>query len=197
MLHLSSTSKNFGWFLLLGLLITPVLAHNVKVSKDVAATFHLEPNHSPQAGETAQVWFALTRQGGQIIPLQQCDCQLAVYWQPQSENTPLLQPPLKAVSVERYQGIPAANFVFPKAGAYQLKLSGTPKAGANFTPFELNFNVTVASRAATKTGAQVPSQPVVKGNQGKSVVLSTALITLSTLLGLGIFWLLRQQKVSG
>ncbi|MEG3850825.1 hypothetical protein QT971_27295 [Microcoleus sp. herbarium19] len=156
MLHLSNKSKSLGLLVLLGLLIetgifpvpqlnsTSVLAHEVEVSGDVAATFHLEPNHNPRAGETAKVWFALTRRGGQIIPLEQCNCKLAVYPKSRKQrDKPLMQPPLKAVSAERYQGIPGADIVFPKAGIYELELSGKPKTPANFKPFKLSYTVTV------------------------------------------------------
>lgn len=66
----------------LSLLVTPVLAHNIKLSGDVAGTWHVEPNHSPKAGETARVWVALTRKGGKILPVSEANCQMAVYSQP-------------------------------------------------------------------------------------------------------------------
>ena len=126
------------------LTVNSVLAHEVEVSGDVAATFHLEPNHNPRAGEKSRVWFALTRKGGKIIPLEQCNCQLAVYKSPHKKSDkPLMQPPLTAISAENYKGIPGANIVFPKAGIYNLEISGTAKAGANFKPFKLNYTVTV------------------------------------------------------
>jgi hypothetical protein len=90
------------------------------------------------------VWFALTRRGGQIIPLEQCNCKLAVYPKNRKDgDKPLMQPPLTAIFAEKYQGIPGANLVFPKAGIYELKLSGTAKTKANFKPFELSYTVTV------------------------------------------------------
>ncbi len=156
MFHLSNKSKSLGLLVFLGLLIesgifpipqlnsTLVLAHEVEVSADVAATFHLEPNHNPRAGETAKIWFALTRRGGQIIPLEQCNCKLAIYPKGYKQgDKPLMEPPLKAVSAERYKGIPGANIVFPKPGIYELKLSGSAKNAANFKPFELTYTVTV------------------------------------------------------
>lgn len=190
MSHLSSTTKSLGWLLFLGLLVDPALSHNIEVSGDVAATFHLEPNHNPQAGEPAQTWFALTRQGGQIIPLEQCNCKLAVYSEPRSqEASPLLEPPLKAISSEGYQGIPGAEIIFPKAGAYQLELNGTPKAGANFKPFQLNYEVTVAAETPV-SAAQLPNQSSQSGGQWQ-----ISAIALSTFLGLGILWVgLRQLK---
>ncbi|MEG4234101.1 hypothetical protein QUA40_18640 [Microcoleus sp. Pol11C3] len=156
MFHLSNKSKTLGLLVFLGLLVEAaiptapqlnsisVLAHEVEVSGDVAATFHLEPNHNPRAGQPARVWFALTRRGGEIIPLEQCNCKLSVYTKPYKEgNKPLMQPPLKAVSAERLKGIPGADIVFPKAGAYELELSGAAKIAANFKPFKLNYKVTV------------------------------------------------------
>ncbi|MBE9096025.1 hypothetical protein [Tychonema sp. LEGE 07203] len=156
MFHLSNKNKILGLFVFGGLLIeatiptapqfnsTSVFAHEVEVSGDVAATFHLEPNHNPRAGETARVWFALTRRGGQIIPLEQCNCKLAVYpKQHKQGDKPLMQPPLKAISAEKYKGIPGADIVFPKAGIYKLELSGTAKNKVSFKPFKLSYTVTV------------------------------------------------------
>lgn len=123
---------------------TVVFAHEVEVDGDVAATFHLEPNHNPRAGESARVWFALTRKGGQLIPLEECNCQLSVYSQPHAEgDQPLMQPPLLAVSAEQYKGIPGATIVFPKAGIYELELRGKAKTGTSFQPFKLSYSVTV------------------------------------------------------
>ena len=125
--------------------ISPAYSHEVEISGDVAATFHIEPNHNPKAGQLTQAWFALTRKGGAIIPLNQCNCQLAVYSLPRRPNIqPILKPALKSINAENYKGIPGAEITFPKAGAYQLEISGTAKAGANFTPFKLTFEVNVS-----------------------------------------------------
>lgn len=127
------------------LLVSPVLAHEVEVANDVAATLHIEPNDRPLANVPSKVWFALTRKGGKIIPLSQCNCQLAVYPVPHEEGKtpPLMQPTLVALDVERYKGIPGATIAFPKAGMYELELNGTAKQGGNFQPFKLSYQVTV------------------------------------------------------
>lgn len=156
MFPLSNKSKTLGLLVFLGLLVqagifpiprfnsTSALAHEVEVSGDVAATFHLEPNHNPRAGETAKVWFALTRRGGKIIPLEQCNCKLAVYPQNRKNgDKPLMEIPLKAVSADRYKGIPGADIMFPKTGIYELELSGYAKVTGNFEPFKLTYTVTV------------------------------------------------------
>ncbi|MEO8891530.1 MAG: hypothetical protein ABI417_08340 [Coleofasciculaceae cyanobacterium] len=142
----SFSKKSLGFIVISALIAAPVAAHNVKVSGDVAATFHLEPGHNPKAGQSSRAWFALTRRGGAIIPLSQCNCQLAVYPEPHKEGSaPLMKPTLKAISAEQYQGIPGAEIVFPRAGSYELELTGTAKNGANFRPFSLSYTVNVGS----------------------------------------------------
>lgn len=142
---------------LLGILLvliwgTIAVAHNVEVAGDIAGTWHIEPNHAPKAGEPAQIWIALTRQGGKILPLEQGNCQLGIYAAPRQQgDEPILQPTLKAIAVEQYQGIPAANVVFPKTGLYEVELGCTPKTAGDFAPFQMAYEVTVA------TGASVPS----------------------------------------
>lgn len=148
MFYRSNTGRSLGWIVLLGLLVSPAFAHKVKTSGDVGGTLHIEPSENPRAGQPAQAWIALTRKGGQIIPLAQCNCRLAVYSEPRTASSkPIMNPALKPVSAERYQGIPGAEIVFPKPGAYELQLSGTPKAGASFRPFQLTYNVTVGAGA--------------------------------------------------
>jgi hypothetical protein len=125
---------------------TQVSAHEVEVSGEVGGLFHLEPSHNPVAGKPSQVWIALTKRGGEIIPLEQCDCALVVRMKPFSfSSATVIFPTLKPVSVERYQGVPGAEIIFPRIGRYELKLSGKPKSGTDFSPFVLTFEVTVAT----------------------------------------------------
>jgi len=166
--RLLSPSRSLGGLLCLGLLVAPASAHEVEVSGDVGGTLHVEPHDNPQAGRTSQVWISLTRRGGEILPLAQCNCQLAVYSEPHTEaSSPLIKPPLKAISAAQYQGIPGAEIVFPKQGEYELKLSGTPKAGANFRPFELSFPVTVATGAATSAAKLETPSPSTNSNSSE------------------------------
>ncbi|WP_199349400.1 hypothetical protein [Nostoc flagelliforme] len=132
--------------------IYPASAHKVEISGDVGGTLHIEPNDNPRAGEPSQAWFALTRRGGRVIPLSQCNCQLAVYAQPYAAGEPpLLEPELEPVAAERYQGIPGAEVVFPKPGIYELQLNGKPVSGARFKPFQFKFEVTVAGGSTQNT----------------------------------------------
>jgi len=176
--------------------VEPGFAHKVEVQGDVGATLHIEPNDIPRAGEPSPTWFALTRKGGKIIPLAECTCQLSVYAEPHvSGEIPLLQPALKAVTAERYRGIPGTTINFPRPGAYQLQLSGKPSTGKGFRPFTLKFNVTVAAGSNNKTAENKPTQPTVNtGNDGGNnwILPVTAIAFLSA--GVISFFVLRNMK---
>ena len=191
------------------LLIPPASAHKIETAEDVGATLHIEPNDTPRAGETALTWFALTRKGGKIIPLKECDCQLAIYSEPRETTaTPVAKPNLEPVSAERYQGIPGANITFPKPGAYQLEFSGRPANGDSFKPFELKFDITVAAgnkKAATNQPKAIEkiekkeSQEILNVNasqkqeQGFSLPFWTIGLVALVILG-GIFAFTRRTK---
>ncbi len=168
--------------------IVSAQAHNVKTSNDVAALFHIEPDHNPKAGQSSRTWFTLTKKGGELIPLEKCNCKLEVYQEPHKEGSePLLKPQLEAISAEQYQGIPGAEIVFPTAGIYELEISGTAKDEKNFEPFKFSYNVTVQSgEAAQPSIAQAPT----KTASGIGwLVLGGA---IAALLGVGV-WLVRRK----
>jgi hypothetical protein len=169
--------------------MSPAIAHTVKTDGNVGVTFHIEPDHNPRAGEPAQAWFALTRQGGQLIPLEQCQCRLAIYRS--SENTPILTPPLTSLSAEQYHNIPGAAIVFPKAGVYSLELSGSPKAKAAFKPFKLSYSVTVLPGVPAKT--KPTELESVDATQDTLVWWKLGAIASGILLAIASLWLLRNR----
>jgi hypothetical protein len=140
--------------LLLAMFSAPAIAHKVQVSGDVAGTWHVNPRDNPRAGESTKVWIALTRKGGEVLPLEQASCKLAVYSQPYTKgDQPILQPELKAIVAEKYQGIPGADVVFPAPGLYEMELSCTPNQTGEFEAFEMQSEITVASGAGQAPGA--------------------------------------------
>ena len=164
---------SFGGLILLATLLTnPANAHKIETHLDVGATIHIEPNDAPRAGESALTWFALTQKGGKIIPLNECDCKLSLYSQHSPEGMALQQPLLKAVSQESYQGIPAATITFPAAGAYQLQLQGSPKAGAKFSPVELKFDINVAPGINVPKSSDFKVAPSVVTEKNTDIILS-------------------------
>lgn len=166
-------NKTFATILFFGLAISPVYAHSVKVAEDVGGTLHIEPNDNPKAGESSETWVALTRKGGKLIPLKDCNCKIEVYNKPRlKESTPLLKPALRPISTSQYQGIPGTDIIFPKPGNYEIQINGTPKTNANFKPFKLTFPVTVAAgkivAAPTASPKAVNSPNQIKQNLQKN-----------------------------
>jgi hypothetical protein len=139
--------------LLLTMFSAPAIAHNVEMAGDVAGTWHITPDENPKAGEPAQVWIALTRKGGEVLPLEQANCKLAVYPQPNTEgDQPILQPQLKAIAVEKYKGIPGADVVFPSPGLYEMELNCAPKKAGDFAAFEMQSEARVAAASVNWQG---------------------------------------------
>jgi hypothetical protein len=183
------------------------IAHTVKTDANVAATFHIEPNHHPKAGEPAQAWFVLTQQGGQQIALTQCDCKLRVYDQTRSLAAVVLEPAIETISAEQYRDVPGAEIVFPKPGLYALELSGNPIAGASFKPFKLSYNVTVGAGKATtstpKNNPEVqpsPTQTVAQstdqatGSNWRTPAIALGVLVGLSVLGRGIWTLLTRDR---
>ncbi|MEN9216732.1 MAG: hypothetical protein Q6K90_05365 [Gloeomargarita sp. HHBFW_bins_162] len=128
-----------GVSLVLGLAV-PAWAHTVQRAGEVAALWHVEPNHNPRAGQPAQVWVALTRRGGKPIFNREVACTLAIHQEPQGKL--LLTTQLQGINVENYRDTPAANITFPRPGRYQLRLACQPKT-AGLKPFTFTYGVTV------------------------------------------------------
>ena len=188
------------------------IAHEVEIEGDVGATLHIEPNDTPKAGEEVLAWFALTRLGGETIPLESCNCTLAVYAQPNDQpyegTTPALTPELSAVNAEGYQDIPGARLTFPDVGTYTMVISGEPKQEGDFTPFTLDFEKTIASGAPVpETGEEAmealaqrsrdePSsldEIVVDKTDSDSVnVVKWAIVGLVGLTAVGFLWAARR-----
>ena len=137
---IKSTAFLASWILL----AIPVAAHNVEISNEIAATFHITPDHNPRARNESQAWFALTLRGGKSVALSECNCKLNIYAVPRREHAePVLQPKLVAIDAEKYQEIPGATVVFPQEGAYELEFSGKAKDNRSFSPFKLTYTVNV------------------------------------------------------
>lgn len=137
----------------------PASAHEVETSAEMGGTLHMEPNDTPRANQPSLAWIALTRKGGTVVPLSDCRCHLAIYTDPHSEGAaPVAEPTLRPVSAEGYQQLPGADVVFPAVGTYTLVLTGEPVAPAEFEPFELSFDVTVAAGVAAPIASPDPAQ---------------------------------------
>ncbi|MEM9246959.1 MAG: hypothetical protein AAGA67_14630 [Cyanobacteria bacterium P01_F01_bin.153] len=133
------------------------MSHTTKVVSDIAVTVHVEPEHQPAAGQPTRVWFLLTRQGGEVVPLSSANCTLEVRKQPyQPGSSPLLTPEVVPIDAERYQSIPGVNLTFPEPGTYGLTFGCAPKADGNFGAFSIDHEAIVKGG----TGLAIAPSPV-------------------------------------
>ncbi len=181
-------------------------SHTTKVIGDIAVTVHVEPEHQPAAGEPTRVWFLLTRQGGEVVPLSSANCTLEVRKQPyQPGSSPLLAPEVVPIDAERYQSIPGANLTFPEPGTYGLTFGCAPKTDGDFGAFSIDHEAIVKggtgaaiapSPAATESpvieaASSAPASSTQEGSPASSLgyALGTAAIA-----GLGLIGLLAAKK---
>lgn len=170
-----SLNPTLSWTVFLLLLGSPAAAHNIKRAGNIAGVWHVEPNHNPKAGKPAIAWVALTRKGGQTLPIEQAKCQMAVYSQPRKPGSlPILKPTVKASNSEKYQNIPSTDIIFPNAGLYQLELSCAPKTQGNFQPFLLQYDVAVAPGSTALTPRATASSTPEKLAQSPQPASSSA-----------------------
>ena len=178
----------------------PASAHTVKTDGDIGVLFHIEPDHNPRAGEPARTWFVLSRSGGAIVPLQECDCRLTV----RSDSVATFAPELQPIDAEEHRDIPGVEIVFPEPGNYTLELSGQPQAEAEFSPFAIAYEVTVlpgARRAETQT---LPSEATTTDETGALTATATSPSyaigwigsAIALLVSLGIGWALARKMKS-
>jgi hypothetical protein len=120
---------------------TAAIAHEVRTSQEVGGTIHIEPNDRPIAGKKSTIWVALTKRGGEIIPYAKCNCRMDVRSLSDRSIKFTVANPLAII--ERYLGLPSLEVTFPQVGRYELKLSGSPRDGEDFAPFELTFTTNV------------------------------------------------------
>ncbi|MGD1851325.1 MAG: hypothetical protein ACFCBU_12235 [Cyanophyceae cyanobacterium] len=150
-------------------------SHSTKIVSDIAVTVHVEPEHQPTAGQPTRVWFLLTRQGGEVVPLSIANCTLEVRKQPFAPgNSPLLTPEVVPIEAERYQSIPGANLTFPEAGTYDLTFGCAPKTAGNFGAFSIDHEAIVKSGVGSAiapietpvTEAPATDTPVIEAASG-------------------------------
>lgn len=204
--QLNRSNKYFLWLFVSCLFISittahPIFAHQVQISEDVGATIHIEPNDNPRAGEPTQAWFALTRKGGQVVPLTECDCELLIYAEPHTPGEPaLIEPSLEPVTAERYEGIPGAEITFPRPGRYQLQLIGKPATEGSFQPFEFEFEVTVAGGTVRNPENVSENNNGETESEGVTFGFSFNLFTVlavASVLGLAIVFVVMQMRKGG
>lgn len=188
-------------------LVFPGLAHQIKSDGDVGGTIHIEPNEPPHTGVPSQVWLGLARRGGDFLAPDRCNCRLLVYASPvEPGEAPLQQATLDGSTMQNFEAVFDQDITFPDVGIYELVVQGEPKTAGEFEPFELRFDVTVAtigqaspvpstdSSAASSSPAPTQQSPASVSPPNQGVWLAG--VVLVCVAGAIVFLIKRPKKSS-
>lgn len=114
------------------------LAHETHTDANVSAQMHIDPNDRPAVGQEAKFYFTFKDSSGQF-QLQQCDCKITLLKDDVEIETQPVQ--ISDSAFASLGSSPLYTKTFTEPGEYELELTGTPKNGAVFQPFELHYDV--------------------------------------------------------
>ncbi len=119
-------------------------AHILKTDGSISMNLHIEPDHSPIAGETAYMFLSFNDTDGKFL-LENCVCVFKVY-----EGNEEIES--KEFDLE------LVEYVFPEINIYKIVFEGTPKEGEDFQSFSLEYNVRV-ERTSEKVQTETSDDP--------------------------------------
>ena len=148
-------------FILLIATPTIVSAHTLESNSDMGAVMHLDPSDDPVAGETSHIFFDIHDKHNKFS-LNDCSCLVVV----ERDGVTIDSQKLNFERGSDTQG--SAILIFPQIGAYHVELQGKPLASANFTPFEIGYDIQVSK---TPQPTQVAKQVTQESTQPNRAVV--------------------------
>ncbi|MBX4188102.1 MAG: hypothetical protein KW793_03130 [Candidatus Doudnabacteria bacterium] len=128
--------------LISALLLVPVVsgAHEIKHTGTFDILLHMEPQDSPVARETGQLYFSIT-DSKEKFGFKDCDCSVVIK---DSDNKELLNRKLTEEDEAPDWGVNVSrvSFVFPKLGIYKVTIEGKSKTNL-FSNFSLDYDVRI------------------------------------------------------
>lgn len=166
------------------LLSFSVNAHVLKRDESIGAIVHLDPDDDPVIGKPTAIYFEIKDTSGKFN-FADCTCELVIL----QGDKELFRLPITNPNSNLYT--PAASFVFPEAGSYDLLLVGKSITGL-FSNFEIKSTtnvsrVAVAEPIVSNSGAN-DTQPLEEQSQsGLFVLPATFVLIAAIVVGLVIY----------
>lgn len=140
------TFKKFFLILLLlvlssGVLVSPSFAHVLETEGSIGAVMHIDPQDDPTAGVVSTIFLEFKDTEGHFSA-ENCECTVSIL---QAEK------PIYSQSLSKDSLSPTFTYTFPKAGKYDMHVSGNPQNGAAFQPFTLHYDIQVGKAEAKPT----------------------------------------------
>lgn len=119
--------------------VAPVSAHELETDGTITAILHTTPDDDPVSGKPVQ-YLVFMDDNTRRFSLAGCMC------------TATIQEHSRLVGVQKLvpnqQLVPGGTFTFPRAGDYDIIISGQPLQPGGFQPFSLDFAVHVGQGVA-------------------------------------------------
>ena len=130
-------------FIIIGAIVSfigvPVYAHELEKGAEIGAVLHINPNDDPRINEEAVFFFEFKSSGKERFEPKDCACQFSL----KRDGKAFYDKPL----FERSHNATFENalifYTFKEQGDYTANIVGTPKDGATFEAFDLDFPVEV------------------------------------------------------
>jgi hypothetical protein len=122
------------------------LAHETHSSEGITAQLHIDPNDHPIVGQEAKFYFSFQDPEGNFH-LDQCDCTITLL----KDSVEIDKQPVN-ISDSAFATLgstPVYSHTFAEPGTYELELTGNPKNGAIFRPFELDYDIQTQAGTAS------------------------------------------------
>jgi hypothetical protein len=140
---------------------------------------HVDPNDEPIAGPPTKLHF-LIKDSADAFTVDTCDCTIRIGSYTDRESlakNARVYALTEDIREKSGSSVYAIDHTFPKKGIYSIVVQGTPKEGATFAPFKIQFNLRVArvSERVDTLQAQYVAYGMMSG--GAILLLSLAGIT--------------------
>ena len=151
-------------------------AHVLESDGSVGAVLHINPADEPVAGEVSDIYFEI-KDKKQKFQAKDCVCKLRIT----RDRTVIFEQPFDKDG--------GSSYTFPAQDVYTVSALGTPKEGATFEPFELNYSVRVEKGAVGTANVGTPA-----GKDAKLWVMALSTAVLAFILFMIRYKILHKVK---
>lgn len=153
-------------------------AHEVKGIGSLDVLLHMEPNDSPVINHPAYLFFAFN-DSRKIFDLSLCNCGVKI----ESKGKVIFESKLESAEESYGSNVAKVDYIFPKKGIYNVKLSGE-STNKSFDPFFLVYDVRIERESLDESPISPTSRNSINLNvyiYGLGIIGAVAII----LLGIG------------
>jgi hypothetical protein len=128
--------------------INSAQAHAKETADQIAATLHIDPADHPIVNKEANFYFTFSDPSN-TFALKNCDCSITVL----KDTREIDKQSVKSSDgvLSSFGSQPLYTKTFSEVGQYNLHFNAAPKNGAQFKPFQLNYDVEVVSNGMSGT----------------------------------------------